>query len=178
MLLELHYGLDHNNEDHIWLLHVLFLDIINHEADLFVATWNHHQISMRGNVSRSPIAIFAMDSLMNGPCGDQYIEPEELGMEDMGEFGVDWEAYDDTEVMESYHANNPTELPCTLYGRVGPPDMTSLTHIEVEVMHNFWPDKIKRNQILNGVATMDGHLDEEGLIWRWCWALLFWIDHK
>jgi len=114
-----------------------------------------------------------MDSLTNGLRGDQYIEPEELGMEDMGEFGVDWEAYDDAEVMESYRANNPTELPRTLYGRVGPPDMTSLTHIEVEVMHNFWLDEIKRNQILNGVATTDGHLDEEGLIQRWVLGLAF-----
>ena len=42
--LEIHHGLDSENPAHIWLLHHLFLHIINHEAMEWVNSWNSHVV--------------------------------------------------------------------------------------------------------------------------------------
>lgn len=48
----LHY-LDISNSHHLWLLHFLFLDMINADCDEFREQWNAHPISGCGQ-DRSP----------------------------------------------------------------------------------------------------------------------------
>lgn len=85
-LLEVQYGLDPNNSNHLWLLHYLYLPESNAELDFFVETWNHHRIQIRGQPNRSPIDLFGFDMLVHGIRGDELLE-EELEL-----YGVDWEA--------------------------------------------------------------------------------------
>lgn len=51
--LERLHGLDRQNPAHLWLLHVLFLDSINDDAQRFVDEWNHHPLSTEKNQSPS-----------------------------------------------------------------------------------------------------------------------------
>ena len=52
--LELRHGLDINNPHHIWLLHTLFLEMLNDEIEFFIDNWNNHRLQIRGQRSRSP----------------------------------------------------------------------------------------------------------------------------
>ncbi|KAJ6592483.1 hypothetical protein B0H19DRAFT_1279011, partial [Mycena capillaripes] len=47
--LEALHGLDRGNPHHLWLLHLLFLDLINQDCDDFRADWNCHPISGEGH---------------------------------------------------------------------------------------------------------------------------------
>lgn len=49
--LESDYGLRRTNTSHIWLLHYLFLDAINADAETFRQDWNSHGVS--GNVTQN-----------------------------------------------------------------------------------------------------------------------------
>jgi len=51
--LERLHRLDRSNPMHLWLLHYLFLDIINDDCKAFQAEWNAHPISGEGH-DRSP----------------------------------------------------------------------------------------------------------------------------
>lgn len=44
--LKLTHGLDVNNVHHIWLLHLIFLPIINSQLAFFAESWNHHKIQI------------------------------------------------------------------------------------------------------------------------------------
>ena len=52
--LELRYGLDINNIHHIWLLHHLFLRLINQQLTFFAESWNQHRIQIQDGPNRSP----------------------------------------------------------------------------------------------------------------------------
>lgn len=51
--LEKLHSLDRKNPHHLWLLHYLFLDMINEDCKEFAETWNAHPISGEGH-DRSP----------------------------------------------------------------------------------------------------------------------------
>ncbi|KAF8209154.1 hypothetical protein K438DRAFT_1572843, partial [Mycena galopus ATCC 62051] len=51
--LEALHGLNRSNPHHLWLLHLLFLDLINDDCEDFRAEWNCHPISGEGH-SQSP----------------------------------------------------------------------------------------------------------------------------
>lgn len=54
------------NKEHLWLLHWLFLDLINKDCDSFVLEWNSHPISgVGGNISPNVSRIYYLLSL---PC--------------------------------------------------------------------------------------------------------------
>ncbi|KAJ7023809.1 hypothetical protein C8F04DRAFT_969811, partial [Mycena alexandri] len=55
--LEALHGLDRTNPHHLWLLHLLFLDLINLDCENFRAEWNCHPISGEGH-DQSPEAGF------------------------------------------------------------------------------------------------------------------------
>jgi hypothetical protein len=42
------HNLDRGDTEHLWLLHVLFLNEIENDCDAFRATWNKHPISDKG----------------------------------------------------------------------------------------------------------------------------------
>lgn len=68
--LEIHHELSVDNINHLWLLHFLFLKELNHELDLFKATWNDHLLNRPGEQARSPRDLFTWDVQVCGLRGD------------------------------------------------------------------------------------------------------------
>lgn len=67
--LELRFGLNINNANHIWLLHLLFLPVINSVLAFFAQSWNEHKIEIRDGPNRSPSDMFGFDMLVHGLRG-------------------------------------------------------------------------------------------------------------
>jgi len=118
MVLEAHYGLDINNSAHIWLPHTLFLADINSDATLFAEAWNRHKMSFRGEASQSPAEMWGFGIPILGMRGEE-LQPHEIE-----EYGIDWPALRDENVMLSHRANDSqpdASIPWT--GRVGLPQI-------------------------------------------------------
>jgi len=117
--LEIRYGLDVNNSNHLWLLHLLFLGAINNHLTAFADGWNHHVIQIRDGPNRSPLDMFGFDMLVHGLRGDEV----PMSYEELEVFGVDWEGLRDENILESHRRNNPTTEQATSWiGHVGPPE--------------------------------------------------------
>ncbi|KAJ7065632.1 hypothetical protein C8F01DRAFT_1209012 [Mycena amicta] len=131
-LLELRYGFDINNVNHIWLLQFLFLATINSQLAFFAQTWNQHRIQIRRGPNRSPTDMFVFDMFVNGVRGDQLpAEEEGLSEEELEAYGIDWQAFRDENVLRSQRENNPnTENASSWIGRQGPP--ADLSEVIVE----------------------------------------------
>jgi hypothetical protein len=117
--LELHHGLDINNQNHIWLLHILFLPILNSQLGFFIQGWNSHRIQIRGGPNRSPEDMFGFDMITNGIRGD-FIS-DSLSDEELEVYGIDWGAYRDEQVLRSVRENATDEPASSWVGQVGPP---------------------------------------------------------
>ncbi|KAJ7452138.1 hypothetical protein B0H11DRAFT_2156948 [Mycena galericulata] len=63
--LEALHGLDRTNSSHLWLLHRLFLDMLNADCAEFQAQWNSHPISGAGH-DQSPNDMYFLGKLQNG----------------------------------------------------------------------------------------------------------------
>jgi hypothetical protein len=99
--LERDHGLIYDRPSHIWLLHRLFLDAVNQDAQDWKAVWNNHLITLPGEPPRSPRDIFLFSMLLDGFRG---IEPG--GEVDDAVTGEDGE---DTDVDE-YPNNTPSRM--------------------------------------------------------------------
>jgi hypothetical protein len=60
--LERLHRLDRQNPHHIWLLHTLFLEDIQHDCKEFIKDWNNHPISGKG-ANMSPVVCTKCQSL-------------------------------------------------------------------------------------------------------------------
>jgi hypothetical protein len=115
--LELWDGLDVNNSSHIWLLHHLFLQSINDDAQDWAGAWNNHVVNIRGRAtrSRSPIDMFYFGMLEEGLRGVELSgeDNEDIGEDNFEEnlagFGVDWEALDDPQIRNHHDEANVVE---------------------------------------------------------------------
>ena len=92
--LELRYSLDINNVHHIWLVHYLYLSLINQQLQFFAEAWNQHKLQIRNGPNRSPADLFGFNMIVHGIRGDLLPE-EEMGNEDIEVYGVDWEGLGD-----------------------------------------------------------------------------------
>lgn len=120
--LELRHGLNINDIHHIWLLHHLFLPLINQQLTFFAESWNQHRIQIRDGPNRSPTDMFGFDMLVHGIRGDQLPE-DDLTEEELEVYGVDWDGLHDEQLLNSQRANNLlSEGSDSWVGRVGPPD--------------------------------------------------------
>ncbi|KAJ6624168.1 hypothetical protein B0H10DRAFT_1785093, partial [Mycena sp. CBHHK59/15] len=63
--LEVLHGLDRSNPHHLWLLHLLFLAMINEDCDDFRAEWNCHPISGEGH-DQSPEDMLFIGQVQDG----------------------------------------------------------------------------------------------------------------
>jgi hypothetical protein len=106
--LELQENLDRDSDAHIWLLHHLFLSAINEDALLWAESWNNHTITIRGERQRSPRDMFFFGMIQNGPRG---IHPSDEEIEDIGSYGIDWEDYDDDNILEHHQQANRFDNP-------------------------------------------------------------------
>ncbi|KAJ7219900.1 hypothetical protein B0H12DRAFT_1205505 [Mycena haematopus] len=86
--LEVNHGLNPSTEVHIWLLHHLFLDSINADAQEWADAWNSHDLQIRGERTRSPRDIFLFSMIQDSPRGlERFIEPpDETEWEDRNRF--------------------------------------------------------------------------------------------
>ncbi|PPQ96981.1 hypothetical protein CVT26_006427 [Gymnopilus dilepis] len=60
-----------------------------------------------GQPNRSPRDMFFFSMMENGPQGMQYLLDEHI--EDLANYGVDWEDADNPQIMQHLLANNPNE---------------------------------------------------------------------
>ena len=102
--LELRHGFDINDIHHIWLLHFLFLPIINQQLAFFADGWNQLCIQIQDVPNRSPADLFGFDMIVHGIRGHQL--PVELSNEELEVYGVDWEALIDERLLQSQRNNN------------------------------------------------------------------------
>ncbi|KAJ7589913.1 hypothetical protein C8J56DRAFT_1139619 [Mycena floridula] len=117
-ILELHHGLDINNQHHLWLLHHLFLGTINDHLALFTQGWNEHRIQIQGAANRSPNDMFVFDNYIHGVRGHQL----DMTDDELEVYGIDWEGLNLDRVRESQMANNPQGEDSTSWvGQTGPP---------------------------------------------------------
>lgn len=58
--------LNPNNENHIWLIHRLFLPHINRDLTVWAEMHNLHKIQIRGERTRSPTDMFVFDGIKDG----------------------------------------------------------------------------------------------------------------
>lgn len=174
--LEFRFGLDINCENHIWLLHLLFLPSINRDVALFVETWNNHRIQIRHGTGRSPIDMYGFDMLAHGLRGDLYVDPGDVDMllpDDIETFGVDWAGLHDAEIRRSHQANNPiSEGTTTWRGRSGPPDPEMLSNVDVDPPIGILGEA-EVELLRQLVSPTMGLFDEETLIQRWRQGLAF-----
>ncbi|KAF5381556.1 hypothetical protein D9615_005527 [Tricholomella constricta] len=101
-ILEAHDGLNAHLDAHIWLLHHLFLNSINHDAQVWAETWNHHTLSRRNDSHQSPHDMFLYGMVENGHRGVQI--DESIDDEDFAGFGIDWDSMDDA--TRAHHDEN------------------------------------------------------------------------
>jgi hypothetical protein len=130
--LELSYGLDINDDGHIWLLHHIFLPIINQQLEFFAGAWNMHRIQHRRGQntgpSRSPIDMFMFDMYVHGVRGftDRLPAEDQIDDAELEVYGVDWEALQDEHLLETRAANNPADEGITSwFGQTQPPQQLS-----------------------------------------------------
>ncbi|KAJ3717149.1 hypothetical protein C8R42DRAFT_566798, partial [Lentinula raphanica] len=123
-LLETQHQLDPSNPNHIWLLHHLFLNMINESLTFWMGGWNCHRVSQRrGNgPARSPEDMWGFDMLANGLRGDP-VDQYAMSDAELEVFGVDWEGLQDETLLQSLRRNYAHEQGLnTWLGRSGPPE--------------------------------------------------------
>lgn len=164
------HGLDANNANHIWLLHYIFLGVINAELSFFADSWNHHRIQIRHGPNRSPIDMFGFDMLIHGVRGIMQNEPEMTEAE-LEVYGIDWRGLQDEQVLQSQAANNSSDEGWSSWiGRIGPP--AHLSDIPVESPEGFLSPQelMSLNAILEPLQASSAHDD---LVTMWTAGLVF-----
>ncbi|KAJ3909291.1 hypothetical protein F5879DRAFT_1007149 [Lentinula edodes] len=119
-ILEMRYGLDITNANHIWLLQHLFLPTINEQLAFWAESWNHHRISQRNGPARSPEDMFGFDMLVHGIRGDS-LDQFAMSDEELEVFGVDWEGLQDEVLLRALRKNYSGEGSGSWLGHRGPP---------------------------------------------------------
>ncbi|KAJ7584926.1 hypothetical protein C8J56DRAFT_1003717 [Mycena floridula] len=140
-MLELRYGLNINNQNHIWLLQHLFLPTINIQLDFFAQSWNNHRIQIRNGPNRSPLDMFVFDMLALGVRGQAL----ELSPEELESYGIDWAAFNIERVRRHQQTHiPPNEESSSWIGHQGPPP--NLTQVVVEP-----PETVFAEEVLPGL---------------------------
>lgn len=148
--LEVHHHLDINNTNHIWLLHLIFLPLVNDDISFFISNWNHHRLQARGQRTRSPLDMFNFDMMVRGVRGTsvafgvnqeegEIVREGDDQVEELDMYGVDWEALADSAVITSQRANNAAaEGVASWNGRLGPPTNLSSVVVDPPRTGNDW----------------------------------------
>lgn len=91
-LLEVYHGLNVDNPLHLWLLHFLFLSRINHDAEVWSDSWNHHVLSSRTHTHQTPLDMYRYGIMENGVRGvfptDDQVSEDGSSDNDYADFGV------------------------------------------------------------------------------------------
>lgn len=113
--LELNADLDIEQPAHIWLIHFLFLSHINTDIQTWANAWNNHKMQMPDIGTVSPAEIRYFNTLVDGvrgfPAGrdDWQAQDPPLAGREIDEYGIDWEAYRNTQIQHHFHTHNHVE---------------------------------------------------------------------
>ncbi|KAH8804052.1 hypothetical protein DL96DRAFT_1671996 [Flagelloscypha sp. PMI_526] len=106
--LELHHDFDPDNSAHLWLLHFLFLDSIDRDAQEWQETWNSHRLRLQHERDRSPRDLFIFGMVENGIRGFELgTEPVNEDVEDPESYGVDWQDLQNPTLLAHHQEQNP-----------------------------------------------------------------------
>ncbi|KAJ7578324.1 hypothetical protein C8J56DRAFT_797974, partial [Mycena floridula] len=167
-MLELQYGLNINNDNHLWLLHHLFLPAINQQLDFFADAWNNHRIQIRNGPSHSPIDMFVFDMLALGVRGNEL----ELTDEELETYGIDWEAFNDDRIRHHQNTHIPSNEASTSWiGQSGPPPNLNQVIVDPPAVAVFEQTVIHRLDEL--VSPWVGSNEVHNVTSAWVNALTF-----
>ena len=114
--MEYQAGLQPDLPSHIWLIHHLFLNSLNHDIMDWANSWNSHRMTIPGHGTRSPADLRWFSMLQDGARGFSPLNPTEfepvediLEENEIDEYGIDWETYQDARFQEHHSAANPTD---------------------------------------------------------------------
>jgi hypothetical protein len=166
--LEIHYGLDVNNRSHIWLLHTLFLPLLNQDLTFFAESWNEHRLQIKGEPRRSPADLFVFDSLVHGVRGD-HLDLDEMSPEELEVYGIDWAGLRNEQILASRDQNNDQSEDWTSWvGQSGPPPHLNQVTVDPSVA----PVTSDDIQFINNAASpWINQPDDESRCLAWCYAL-------
>ncbi len=166
-MLELQHGLDINNSNHIWLLHLIFLPTINNSLQFFAESWNEHQIQIRGGPNRSPSDMFYFDMLVHGVRGEPLTEM--MDHDELEVYGIDWEALQEEDVRQSQLNNNSIqEGGSSWIGNTGPP--ANLSEVVVHSPNSPFEEEAER-LIFSSIEQWLGQADDNSVSLAWLHAL-------
>ncbi|KJA15180.1 hypothetical protein HYPSUDRAFT_149528 [Hypholoma sublateritium FD-334 SS-4] len=167
-MLELRHGLDVNNDNHVWLLHLLFLPTINASLQFFAESWNEHQIQIRGGPNRSPSDMFYFDMLVHGVRGEALADM--MDHDELEVYGIDWEALQDDDVRLSQLNNNGIHEGGTSWiGNAGPP--ADLSEVLVQSPNSPFDAEEAERSILLSAEQWLGQGDDDSVSLAWLHAL-------
>ncbi|KAJ6462980.1 hypothetical protein C8R45DRAFT_911879 [Mycena sanguinolenta] len=173
--LEVHHGLNPQIAAHIWLLHHLFLDHINADAQEWAEAWNSHTLSIRGERNRSPRDIFFFSMYQDGPRGLEYRrDPVDEHVEDPNTYGIDWDVANDPTLMNHLLAENPQD-----WADSSPfaPGLASLSHVPCEPPHcPFTPAQV--DELDRQVAAVVNVHSRSMHVRRLVWTAAFCIANE
>src|SRR5262245_1170583 len=75
----------------IWLLHHLFLSVINSQLSFFAESWNEYKIQIHNGPNHSSADMFGFNIFVHGVCGNQLPVEEDLNDDELEVHDVDWE---------------------------------------------------------------------------------------
>ncbi|RDX43182.1 hypothetical protein K466DRAFT_505052 [Polyporus arcularius HHB13444] len=132
-LLEVSYDLNVDRDADIWLLHHLFLEAINRDAEQWAAAWNQHTIARRGERHLSPTQMYVRGTAVHGRRGvypeDVTREADPASDEHYADYGIDWDDIERQRIRDHHDRYNQDDGDATnpfLTDRPG-----HLSHIEV-----------------------------------------------
>lgn len=110
--LGVHDGLNPNKDGHIWLLHFLFLHLINEDASQWVSTWNNHAMRVAtptGSTTRTPAALYTQGIIQHGQRSIATQE-DPAYLEDPDNYGVDWQDIPAHQAADAFVVEAPPHL--------------------------------------------------------------------
>lgn len=127
-LLEVHDGLDVDNDIHIWLLHYLFLRRLNEDLDSWIGAWNSHTLARRGQPHSSPTQLYMHGQVEHGI---RSVFPDVVGNadDDFADYGVDWDAVDNRHIRDHHRLHNADDTDHGDLMAANVPE--NLSHVEV-----------------------------------------------
>ena len=119
--LEARHGLRVDSAAHIWLLHHLFLESLNNNIQEWAGHWNAHGMHLKREQDNVPRDMFILG--MRRHVEDDTIGRQEEDVQDMEDYGIDWEAADDKQLVcqlqeqaenpfDGYALDTLNEVPC------------------------------------------------------------------
>ncbi|KAJ4497986.1 hypothetical protein C8R41DRAFT_758488 [Lentinula lateritia] len=147
-LLETRYGLNVDNERHLWLLHHLFLHRTQHDIDVWIGSWNHHTISSRTQTYQTPTVMFQQGVIQHGFQGLFPESVNESREEVYAAYGVDWDDIENRNIVAHHHQHNPTSDNSRNFFDADTPE--EMSHVEVP--------EVQDSLSIEGVSRLDNSL--------------------